>query len=173
MHICIEDADSCGAAVIVHEDHQGVFCDAPLLQLFENASDVFVNVVNHSEETLGVIGEIFVCVESFVFWACVVGAVRGVCWDVCEERFFGFQLGLHPACGLRIKDIGAVADRFFEGAVVEDGGIEVGVCWGVAARPRIDLSDSSSSVNEYFPESPTAGLVRGFITEVPLSKNAG
>ena len=173
MHVGIEDADSCGAAIIVHEDHQGVFGDAPLLQLFDDPSDVFVNVVNHSEETLGIFGEAFICVEGFVLGACVVGAVGGVSGNVGEKRFFGFHLRFHPPSCLCVENVCAVTICFLEGSVVEDGGIEIRVCGGVAAGTGIDLSDSSSSVDEYFRESAAVGLVIGFIAEVPLSKNAG
>ena len=173
MHVCVEDADASGSAVIVHEDDEGVFADAPFVEFAEDASDVFVDVMNHAEEALRVFGEVLVGIQGLIFGACVIRAVRGVCWDVGEKGFAGFVLGFNPSRGLCVKHVRAVAFRFFESSVVEDGWVEVGVCGGVAAGARVDLTNPASAVDESLPESASVWLVSRFVSEVPLSEDSG
>lgn len=173
VHVGIKDANSCRSAIVVHENDKGIFADSPLIEFAEDAPHVFVDVVNHSEEALRVVGEVFVGVQRFVFGACVIRAVGGVGGDVGEKWFPCLVLRFHPASGLRVKNVGAVALSFFEGPVVENGGVEIGVCGGVATGAWVDLADSAAAVNEYFTKSAVVGLIGGFVSEVPFPKDTG
>ncbi|MEY5016512.1 MAG: hypothetical protein RIS92_2870 [Verrucomicrobiota bacterium] len=172
-HVGVEDAGAGRSPVIVHEDDEGIFADSPFVEFAEDAPDVFVDVMDHSEEALCVVGEFFVRVDCFILWSSVIRAVGSVGWDVSKKWFSCVVLGFDPARGLGVKNVGAVALCFFKGSVVEDGGVEVGVCGGVAAGAWVDLPDSATAVDKHFAKSALVGLVGWFVSEVPFPEDAG
>ena len=118
------------------------------------------------------VGDLLAVAVDVVFRA-VERAVGGVGRDVGEE-------GLVARADLSIQwmrlveeDVGAVALGLLEGAVVEDGGVEVGVVGGVAAGAGVGLADAARAVDEDLVEAAVLGLIGGLVAEVPLAEDAG
>ena len=176
-HTGVENFCAGRGAVVVHVNDERVAGEVLGVEECEQATDVFVDVVDHAEEMsdgLGVgAGADFALVEGGVLGAGGVGRVRGVGRDTGEERTIGFLGRFDPARGLGKKDIGAEAGGFRERAVVADDGIEVGVAGDIAAGAGIGLADAAAAVDEDLVEAAGAGLIGGFVAEMPFPKNAG
>ena len=171
MHVGIKDLHASRAAVVVHENDQGIFGNAPLLQLSHEATDIFIDVVDHAEKALGIGIESFPFVEGTVLRLGDVGTVRCIGGDVAVERRSFFLL-LQPAGGLRKKDISAVALGLFESAVVKDGGIEIFIVRRITTAAWIGLANAPSTVDKHFVKASAVWLISGFVSEVPFAKNA-
>ena len=139
------------AAVVVHEHHEGVALDAPLLQLREQPAHVVVDVGDHAEELRHVRAH-FAGVELLVFLGHLQRGVRSVAGEIGVER----PLALHgpdPLERLVEEDVRAIALRLLELAVVEDGRVEIGVARRVAATAREGLADAAAAVDEHLVEA--------------------
>ena len=95
-HAGVEDLGAGGAAVVVHEDDQGVLRDAQLIETGQQAPDVLVDVMDHAEEVLRVLAKPLPFVERGVLGTGVVGTVRGVGGDPGEEGALGRRLTFDP-----------------------------------------------------------------------------
>ena len=162
-----------GAAVVIDEDDERVFLDAPLFELREQFAEVFVDVVDHAVKVLRVGIRHFVFEERLILRTGDVRPVRGIRGDVAIKRLFAVFDAFDPFRGLAEENVGAVALGLLESAVVEDGGVEVFVSRRVAAGAGISLPDAASTVDEHFIKAARGGPAVGFIAEVPLSKDAG
>ena len=172
-HPGVEEAGAGGAAVVVHEDHERVFRDAPFVELGEHLADVLVDVVDHAEEAGGLIVRHLAIVKRLVLGAGNVGTVRRVGRDIGEERLAGLPLRVHPLGCLGIEDIGAVALGLHERAVVEDGRVEILVPRGIAATAGVGLPDAARAVDEHLGEAPPTRPILRFVAEMPFAEDAG
>ena len=143
-----------------------------MLEAVEQAAHVVVDVGDHPEE-LGSVGvRDLAGVTGFVLGSDLEWDVGSVGRDTGEEGASAAG-PFHPRNGLSEEHVGAVAAGLHEAAVVEDGGIEVGVFRGVAAGTGEGLADAAAAVDEDLVESAAIGLVGGFIAEVPFPEDAG
>ena len=78
-----------------------------------------------------------------------------------------------PFLGSIKEHIGAVTLGLFKGSVVQNGGVEIAVSWGVSAASGVGLSDAAGPVDEGLIETSSVGLVGVFVTEVPFSEGTG
>ena len=176
-HAGVENFRASGGTVVVHENNEGVAGEAPGLELSEEAADVFVDVVEHAVEVgdgcgVGAVAD-FIAIERCVGGARGVGRVRGVGGQRDEKRLAGVFAGLDPTGGLGEKKIGAETFGFFEGAVVQERGVEIGITGDIAAGAWVTLADAATTVDVAFVVTARGGLISGLVTEVPFAKNAG
>ncbi len=126
-HLGVEHAYACRSPIVVHENHQRVLTDSPIVQFAEDFADVLIDVVDHPEKALRVVREAFFRIQGFVLWAGMIGAVGCVGRDVGEEGFSCLVLCFNPARGLVVKYVSTVSLSPFERSVVKDGRVEVRV----------------------------------------------
>ena len=77
-----------------------------------------------------------------------------------------------PCLRLAKKDIGAVAVRSLEFAVMENRGIEILVAGRIAATAGIRLPDAAGAVDEHFVEAALVGPTIGLVAQVPFAENS-
>ena len=172
-HAGVEDLGAGSAAVVVHEDHQGVLRDAEGLELGQDLAEVLVDIVEHAKEMLGVLAQSFAFVKGRILRPGVVGSVRRVGGHPSQEGTLGCSLAFDPLGGLREELIGTVAGRLHEFAVMQDRRSVVGILGHVTAAPRVALADTAGSMDEDFVEAPLVRLILRLVAEVPLSEDPG
>ena len=172
-HAGIKDLHSRRAAIVVHENDQGILRDSEGLKFRQDLADVLVDVVQHAEEVLGVLAESFALVKGRILGAGVIRSVRRVGRDVGVEGSLGRGFAFDPLRGLGEELIGAIASSLHELTVMEDRRAVIGVTRNVAAAARIALADAAGAMDEDFVEATLIRLIFGFVAEVPLAKDAG
>ena len=170
-HAGVEDLHAGGAAVVVHEDDEGVLGDAERFDLGHEPTDVLVDVVDHAEEVLGVLTEPLSFVQRGVFRSGVVRPVRSVRRDVSVERTLGGGLAFDPLGRLLEEFVGAVALGLHELAVVQQGRAIIGILRDIAAAARVALADAAGAMDVHLVETALVRLVFGFVAEVPLAED--
>ena len=138
----------------------------------EQTPHVFVDVLDHSVEPRLCRLEPQISEVLCVFRRSDKRAVRCVRRDVGEERLVAFLDLLDPAERRREEQVRAEPLRFHERSVVTDHWIEILVARRIRATAGIGLTNSASTVNERFVESPLVRLIRLFIAQMPFSENA-
>ena len=164
-----------GGTVVVHEDHQRVLGDPELVQAGEHIADVRVDILDHPVEVFEFVVDIQRGKAGCILGFGVVGVVGCVGSEPAEEGLFvGSSLRrADPFLGSIKEHIGAVSLGLFKGPIVQNGGVEIAVSWGVPAASGEGLADAASSVDEGLLETSSVGLVGVFVTEVPFSEDTG
>ena len=139
----------------------------------QQLADVDVDVVDHAEKILSVRRQPFVRIERLVLGFCDVGPVRGVGGDIGEEGLARFPASVDPPGRLLVENIRAVPLRLHEGVVVQDCRVEVSVAGRVATGAGIGLPDAAAAMDENLVEAAVAGLILGFVAQVPFTEDAG
>ena len=164
-----------GGSVVVHEDHQRVLGDTELVQAGEHITDIGVDILDHPVEVFEFVVDIQGGKAGCILGFGVVGVVGCVGSEPAEEGLLvGSRLRrADPFLGSIKEHIGAVTLGLFKGSVVQNGGVEIAVSWGVSAASGVGLPDAAGPVDEGLIETSSVGLVGVFVTEVPFSKGAG
>ena len=163
-HARIKNRYARRAAIVVHEDHQGVLGDAHRFDFGHQQADVQVEVMNHPEEVFHVGTQPLPLVECSIRGPRIIRGVRHVSCDVCVERPLSCDLAFNPFRGLTEEHVGAVAGGFLEPAVMEERRAEVRIAWYIATAPRVTLTNTAGTMDVNFVE-PT--LVRLILSLVP------
>ncbi len=160
------------AAIVAHENEQGIIRQAPLVQLVHQEAHVFIDIGDHAK-VCGCVFWVLVLIHRLVLPIDNPWAVWRVCRNVGKERLVLVIAALHPAQRLPEEDVCAVSGRFDERVVVLDDWIEVLGARSIGLAARIAHPDSASAMDESLIKSAVVGLVFVFITKVPLPKDAG
>ena len=123
-HAGVVSIDPESASVVVHEEDDGIFFEAGLVEEVEEAPDVLVEVGEHAKK-VGRVPVDFAVVGRAVFVRDddrFVGVVGG---NIAEERLFVFCTFADPAHGLAVEDIGAVALAGFGLSIAQQFGVVV------------------------------------------------
>ena len=158
-------------SVVGEKDKNCVFKEVPFVELLHESAHIFIDVFDHAVETGVFSGEAEVGEAFGVFGWSDEGAVGSVGGDVGEEGVLCFLLFFDPTKGGGEKDIGAEAFGFYEGAVVEDGGVKVLVAGCIGAGAGIRLPDATSSVSEGFVEAALVRSIGLFVAQVPFAED--
>ena len=172
-HAGIKDLHSRRAAIVVHENDQGILRDSEGLKFRQDLADVLIDVVQHAEEVLGVLAESFALVKRRILRAGVIRSVRGIGRDVSVEGTFGRGFAFDPLRGLGEELIGAITSSLHELTVMEDRRTVIRITRDVAAAAGIALADAAGSMDEDFVEAALVRLILGFVAEVPLAEDTG
>src|SRR4051812_13421774 len=98
--------------------------------------------------------------------------MRRIRGDVRVEGLPAFRR-FDPFHRLLEEEVGAVTLCFLKRAVVPNRGIEVRVAGRIAARTGIGLANPAAAMDVHLVVATAAGLVFGFVAEVPFAENAG
>ena len=172
-HARVEDLHSGGAAIVVHEDHQGVLGDTECFDLGHQLADIQVDVVDHAEEVLGVLAETLALVQRGVFRLCIVGSVRSVGRDISIERTLGRGLAFDPLGRLFEEFVGAVPLGLHELAVMQQSRAVIRILRHVTTATRIALADPTGAMDVHLVEAAPARLILGLVAKVPLAEDTG